>query len=134
MTIERKKFSSQVKPDVLQTFKAYAESEGCQFQLVLEEAMLQYLENRTGESARESVLTHFRESVAKNYPFAERLAEKSEPYFTKPRLFPFVNTAIGVVAKKRREAVIAQLKEFATLLSSYNLSDPVNLSKEDRER
>jgi len=75
MAIERKKFSSQVKPEVLEAFKKYAENEGKQFQMVLEEAMLEYLETRNGEKPRESVLAHFKASVAKNRVLGELLAK-----------------------------------------------------------
>lgn len=71
---ERIKFASQAEPELLDAMKKIAHEEGRQFQAVLEEAMVYYLENRKHKKVRSSVLNHFHDSVNKNRRLAELLA------------------------------------------------------------
>lgn len=134
MAIERKKFSSQVKPEVLEAFKSYAENEGKQFQMLLEEAMHEYLETRSGDKPRESVLAHLKAGVAKNYPLGEILAEKRESYSVKLEQATFITNSMSTIDRKRREEVITEVKKFRDQLNLYKLSDPAKMVLEDRER
>jgi hypothetical protein len=71
---ERIKFASQAEPELLDAIKKVAQEEGRQFQSVLEEAMVYYLENRKHKKIRSSVLSHFHDSVTKNRRLGELLA------------------------------------------------------------
>ncbi len=73
MVPHRKKFSSQAETALLQTMHDIAKAEGRQFQVVLEEAMRQYIETR--QSPRASVMTHFRASVERNHRLGKLLAK-----------------------------------------------------------
>lgn len=71
---DRIKFSSQAEPELLDAMKQLAQDEGRQFQAILEEAMVYYLEGRKHKKMRSSVLAHFHDSVSKNRRLAELLA------------------------------------------------------------
>ena len=73
MAPNREKFSSQAEAELLQSLRDIARAEGRQFQVVLEEAMRQYIETR--QKPRESVLAHFRASVERNRRLGELLAK-----------------------------------------------------------
>lgn len=75
MGIKRKKFSSQAKSSILKDLKDIAESEGRQFQAVLEEAMQDYIVKKKGESPRDKVMAHFQASVVKNRRLGELLSK-----------------------------------------------------------
>lgn len=71
---ERIKFASQANVELLDAMKQVANEEGRQFQAVLEDAIVYYLEHRKPAKVRPSVLKYFHESVAKNRRLAELLA------------------------------------------------------------
>ncbi len=75
MAARRKKFSSQANPDILAAIQEIAKNEGRQFQAVLEEAMIDYIEKKNGDNARSTVMAHFRASVAANQKLGELLAK-----------------------------------------------------------
>ncbi len=75
MAASRKKFSSQASPAILEALQEIAKTEGRQFQAVLEEAMVDYIEKKSGDSPRDSVMAHFRASVANNRKLGELLAK-----------------------------------------------------------
>ena len=75
MTTQREKFSSQADPELLATLREIARDEGRQFQVVLEDAIRTYIENRSSERPRESVLAHFQASVEKNRLLGKLLAQ-----------------------------------------------------------
>jgi hypothetical protein len=75
MTARREKFSSQADPKLLAALREVARSEGRQFQAVLEDAMRTYIESRTQQRSRDSVMAHFRASVEKNRLLGKLLAE-----------------------------------------------------------
>ena len=74
MAALREKFSSQASPELLAAVREIAREEGRHFQAVLEEAMREYIENRSKERLRTSVMAHFQASVEKNRRLGELLA------------------------------------------------------------
>ncbi len=74
MAVPRENFSTQASPEPLAAVRVIAREEGRHFQAVLEEAMREYLENRTREKPRASVIAHFQASVEKNRHLGEMLA------------------------------------------------------------
>ncbi len=59
MTSAREKFSSQADPEVLAQARYAAEKQGRQFQNILEEALIEYLERHQTERPRVHVLEAF---------------------------------------------------------------------------
>ena len=75
MAASREKFSSQASPDLLAAMRKIARDEGSHFQAVLEDAMRQYLDNKTQQNVRPEVMAHFRASLEKNRRLMELLAD-----------------------------------------------------------
>ncbi len=75
MGMQKVKFSSQASPETLAAMREIARSEGRQLQAVMEEAMQEYIANRTRQTPRPEVMAHFRASVERNRRLAELLAE-----------------------------------------------------------
>jgi len=75
MTIERQKFSTQADPGLLATIKAIAKKEGRQFQSILEDAMKLYVEYKTSDKPRDSVMAHLQASIEKNRMLGKLLAK-----------------------------------------------------------
>ena len=59
MTTAREKFSSQADPQLLARLRQVAEVEGRQFQSILEEALVEYLERHQKQRPRSHVLEAF---------------------------------------------------------------------------
>jgi hypothetical protein len=59
----REKFSSQAAPDLLASLRQLAESQGRQFQSILEEAMRDYLDRAQKERPRRHVMASFASSL-----------------------------------------------------------------------
>jgi predicted transcriptional regulator len=59
----REKFSSQAAPDVLAALRQLAESQGRQFQAVLDEALRDYLERHQADKPRKHVMASFAASL-----------------------------------------------------------------------
>jgi predicted transcriptional regulator len=59
----REKFSSQAAPDVLAALRQLAESQGRQFQAVLDEAMRDYLDRHQADKPRRHVMASFATSL-----------------------------------------------------------------------
>lgn len=57
------KFATQADPVVLQTLKSIAASEGRQMQALVEEALRDYIERKTGNVPRRHVMEAFRNSM-----------------------------------------------------------------------
>lgn len=57
------KFATQVDPVVLQTLKSMAASEGRQIQALVDEALRDYIERKTGNTPRRHVMEAFRHSM-----------------------------------------------------------------------
>jgi predicted transcriptional regulator len=62
MSIVREKFSSQAAPEVLAALRKLADAEGRQFQVLLEEAMRDYLDRKSQGQSRRHVLEAFSQS------------------------------------------------------------------------
>ena len=75
MVAPREKFSTQAPPDLLHEMHEIAHKDGRYFQAVLEDAMREYVESRTRETPRPSVLAHFQASVERNRRLGELLAK-----------------------------------------------------------
>ena len=63
-TTLREKFSSQASPEVLAALRQIAESQGRQFQAVLNEAMRDYIDRQQKERPRRHVMATFASSLA----------------------------------------------------------------------
>ena len=63
-TTLREKFSSQASPEVLAALRQIAESQGRQFQAVLDEAMRDYIDRQQKERPRRHVMATFASSLA----------------------------------------------------------------------
>jgi len=59
----REKFSSQAAPDVLAALRRIAESQGRQFQAVLDEALRDYIDRHQKEQPRRHVMAAFASSL-----------------------------------------------------------------------
>ena len=75
MSGSKVKYSSQVAPELLSAMREIARQEGRQFQAVMEDAMQEYIVNRSRQTPRPEVMAHFRASVERNRRLAELLAE-----------------------------------------------------------
>ncbi len=73
--VARIKFASQADPELLNGIKEIAKEEGRQFQAVIEDALIYFLENRKHRKVRASVLGHFNDSVIRNHRMGELLAQ-----------------------------------------------------------
>lgn len=62
-TIVREKFSSQASPEVLAALRSIAESQGRQFQAVLDDALREYIDRQQKERPRRHVMAAFASSV-----------------------------------------------------------------------
>lgn len=63
-TPTREKFSSQASPEVLAALRNIAESEGRQFQAVLDEALREYIEQKAKGRPRRHVMEAFADSLS----------------------------------------------------------------------
>ena len=62
-TAIREKFSSQASPDVLAAMRQIAESQGRQFQAVLDEAMRDYIDRQQKDRPRRHAMASFASSL-----------------------------------------------------------------------
>lgn len=62
-TAVREKFSSQAAPDVLAALRQIAESQGRQFQAVLDDALRDYIDRQQKERPRRHVMASFASSL-----------------------------------------------------------------------
>jgi len=75
MTTAREKFSSQADPKVLANLRQVADKEGRQFQSVLEDALVEYLERHQTERPRAHVLEAFGMSMQEFDELYKKLAK-----------------------------------------------------------
>jgi hypothetical protein len=75
MGMNREKFSSQAKSEILAAMRELARNEGRQFQSVLEEAMQDYLQRKLEEKPRKAVMAHFRAGLERNRELGKLLAQ-----------------------------------------------------------
>jgi hypothetical protein len=68
------KYSSQASPEILSAMREIARGEGRQLQAVMEEAMEEYIVNRSRQTPRPEVMAHFRASVERNRRLYDLLA------------------------------------------------------------
>ena len=69
------KFSSQARPELLEEVRRLAASEGRQFQAVLDEALLEWVERKKGSSPRPDVIAHAKASIARHRALYKELAK-----------------------------------------------------------
>lgn len=62
-SVAREKFSSQAAPEVLAALRQIAESQGRQFQAVLDEALRDYIDRHQKERPRRHVMAALADSV-----------------------------------------------------------------------
>lgn len=74
MAVQREKFASQAKPELLAEMRAIAEREGRQLQVVLEEAMAEYIDRHQSGRPRTHVLEALVESIDEFDSLYARLA------------------------------------------------------------
>ena len=75
MAIQRQKLSIRADAALIEALKIIAQQEGRELDLILEEAMREFVENKKGAAPRQSVLSHFQDSVKKNRRLGELLAQ-----------------------------------------------------------
>ncbi|MBL8047610.1 MAG: hypothetical protein JNJ45_02910 [Chthonomonas sp.] len=73
--IKRQKFATQVSEELLARTREYAASEGKQLQMVVEEALADYLVKESGVGVRPFVLRHFEDSYRDNEELYKLLAQ-----------------------------------------------------------
>lgn len=71
----REKFATQADPALLAEMRELAKTEGRQFQTLVEEAFRDFIARKKGDRPRESVMSHFRDSVRRNAELYKRLAK-----------------------------------------------------------
>ena len=71
----KQRFAAQVDPELLATARAIAVAEGRQFQSVVEEALLDFVEKRKTPGPRAHVMVQYQASVDRNSELYERLAK-----------------------------------------------------------
>ena len=73
--VVREKFSSQATPELLAKMREVARIEGRHFQAVLEDAMQEFLDNKSRAKVRPDVMAHFYASLERNRRLYELLAQ-----------------------------------------------------------
>ena len=71
----KQRFAAQVDPELLATARAIAVAEGRQFQSIVEEALLDFVEKRKTPGPRANVMAQYQASVDRNSELYERLAK-----------------------------------------------------------
>lgn len=69
------KFSSQARPELLEEVRRLAASEGRQFQAVLDEALVEWVERKKGSAPRPDVIAHAKASIARHRVLYQELAK-----------------------------------------------------------
>ena len=64
--VQRMKFSSQAKPELLASMREIARIDGRHFQAVLEDAMASYIDSRAQHRIRPEVMAHYWASLERN--------------------------------------------------------------------
>jgi hypothetical protein len=75
METPRRTFASQADPVLLDAVRDIAAEEGRQFQVVLEEALGEWVERKRGERPRQEVMAHLAGSAAAHRELYHRLAQ-----------------------------------------------------------
>jgi hypothetical protein len=74
-TMPMQKFSSQARPELLAEVRSLAAAEGRQFQAVLDEALVEWVERKKGGGPRPEVIAHAKASIARHRSLYEELAK-----------------------------------------------------------
>ncbi len=74
-SIVRQKFSSQASPEVLAALRQIAQTQGRQFQAVLDEALRDYIDRQQKERPRRHVMASFAQSLDEFDHLYRKLAE-----------------------------------------------------------
>ena len=74
-TLPREKFSTQVNSEVLAAVRSLAQSEGRQLQALVDEALIDLLEKRSGSRSRAHVMAIYQASHQRFTPLYKKLAE-----------------------------------------------------------
>ena len=74
-TMTMQKFSSQARPELLDEVRSLAAAEGRQFQAVLDEALVEWVERKKGAAPRPEVIAHAKASIARHRNLYEELAK-----------------------------------------------------------
>lgn len=75
MTTKREKFSSQADEEILSAARNLAQSQGRQFQSILEDALLEYVERHQTERPRAHVMEAFGLSMQEFDELYQKLAQ-----------------------------------------------------------
>ena len=71
----KQRFAAQVDPELLATARAIAVAEGRQFQSIVEEALLDFVEKRKTPGPRANVMAQYQASVDRHSELYARLAK-----------------------------------------------------------
>ncbi len=74
-TMTLQEFSSQARPELLDEVRRLAAEEGRQFQTVLDEALVEWVERKKGAVPRPEVIAHAKASIARHRKLYEELAK-----------------------------------------------------------
>ncbi|MGE0199952.1 MAG: hypothetical protein AB7P76_03160 [Candidatus Melainabacteria bacterium] len=72
---DKQKFASQADPTVLAELRRIADSEGRQFQALVDEAFRDFIEKKTTEAPRSAVMKAFEASLAEYGELYQKLAQ-----------------------------------------------------------
>ena len=75
MSSTREKFATQVNAEILSTVRSLADKEGRQFQVLVEEALVDLIEKRKKAAPRAHVMGSYLASHEKYAPLYKKLAE-----------------------------------------------------------
>ena len=75
MVTAKEQFSGQAPPELLASIREIARAEGRDFEAALEDAMLLYVECKTGNAVQADAIAHFRHSLDRNRRLYELLAQ-----------------------------------------------------------
>lgn len=73
--VAMQKFSSQARPELLEEVRNLANAEGRQFQAVLDEALVEWVERKKGGAPRPEVIAYAKASIARHRRLYEELAK-----------------------------------------------------------
>lgn len=75
MALKREKFSTQAEPHLLAEMRRIAQSQGRQFQSIIEEAFTDFIDKQKQGKSRPHVMAQFQASVEKNDELGRLLAQ-----------------------------------------------------------
>ena len=75
MAVQREKFSTQADPTLLAEMRRIAESQGRQFQSIIEEAFTDFIDKQKQVKPRPHVMAQFQASAEKNDELGRLLAQ-----------------------------------------------------------